>query len=119
MAETEEKKKPVKKPKPPRPIAWVDWDGCTGCEVCIAFCPVDCIATVPKEKYGIPLPPVQIKFNECIGCQICARVCTKLTWDAIEMLPTSDFEKKYQIEITETKDPPYGLSRRPASSQIG
>jgi Pyruvate/2-oxoacid:ferredoxin oxidoreductase delta subunit len=45
---------------------------------------------------------VQIRFNECIGCQMCARVCTQLTWDAIDMLPIAEFEKTYQIEIAET-----------------
>ena len=87
------------KKKKPRLMAVVDEDSCTGCGVCIPFCPIDCIETVPKEKYNIPIPPVQIIFNKCTGCQICARVCTKLTWDAIRMLPTVEFEKIYGIEI--------------------
>ena len=44
-------------------------------------------------------PPEQIRFNECIGCQICARVCTKLTWDAIRMIRTKEFETIYNYEI--------------------
>jgi electron transport complex protein RnfB len=87
------------KKKKPKLMAVVDEDNCTGCQVCVPFCPVDCIETVPYEKYNIPLPPVQIRFNECIGCQICARVCTKLTWDAIRMMPTEEFEAIYGIEI--------------------
>ncbi len=87
------------KKKKPRLMAVVDEDSCTGCGVCIPFCPIDCIETVPKEKYNIPIPPVQIIFNECTGCQICAKVCTKLTWDAIRMLPTEKFEEIYGIEI--------------------
>jgi len=109
----------TEKKKKPRVMAVVDEDNCTGCLACVPFCPVDCIATVPKEKYNIPIPPVQIKFNECIGCQICARVCTKLTWDAIEMLPTEEFEEKYQIELNDTKLPPYGNRKGPVSSQLG
>ena len=97
-----------KKKKKPKMVAVVDEDNCTGCQVCVPFCPVDCIETVPEEKYGIPLPPVQIRFNECIGCQICARVCQQLTWDAIDMLPTVQFETEYNIEITDDVLPAYG-----------
>jgi len=88
----------VKKSRP-KIMAVVDEDNCTGCQVCVPFCPVDCIETVPTDKYNIPIPPVQIRFNECIGCQICAKVCTKLTWDAIRMLPTEEFEEIYNYEI--------------------
>ena len=90
------------KKRKPKLMAVVDEDNCTGCQVCVPFCPVDCIEAVPEEKYDIPIPPVQIRFNECIGCQICARVCTQLTWDAIRMLPIAEFEQTYQIEIEQT-----------------
>jgi len=90
-----------KKKKKPKLMAVVDEDNCTGCQVCVPFCPVDCIETVPAEKYGIPIPPVQIRFDECIGCQICARVCTKLTWDAIRMLPTQEFESLYDYIVAD------------------
>ena len=89
------------KKRKPKLIAVVDEDNCTGCQVCIPFCPVDCIETVPKDKYNIPIPPVQIRFDECIGCQICAKVCTKLTWDAIRMLKTEEFEEVYDYEISD------------------
>ena len=90
-----------KKKKKPKLIAVVDEDNCTGCQVCVPFCPVDCIEAVPVEKYGIPIPPVQIRFDECIGCQICSRVCSKLTWDAIRMLPTDEFETLYEYSVEE------------------
>lgn len=89
------------KKKKPKLIAVVDEDNCTGCQVCVPFCPVDCIEPVPKDKYNIPIPPVQIRFDECIGCQICAKVCTKLTWDAIRMMKTEEFEEVYDYKITE------------------
>ena len=89
-----------KKVKPKR-LAVVDEDNCTGCQVCIPFCPVDCIEPVPKDKYDdVPIPPVQVRFNECIGCQMCAKACSKLTWDAIRMMKTPVFEERYGIEIT-------------------
>jgi len=101
----------TQKKKKPKIVAVVDEDNCTGCQVCVPFCPVDCIALVPPEKYNVPIPPVQIKFNECIGCQICARVCRQLTWDAIDMLPVDKFEDSYQIELTDALTPPYGLTK--------
>ena len=55
---------------------------------------------MPKEKYDIPMPPVQVRFNECIGCQLCAKACTALTWDAIRMIETDEFEEVYDYEIT-------------------
>lgn len=102
------------KKKKPKLVAVVDEDNCTGCQACVPFCPVDCISPVPKEKYNIPIPPVQIRFNECIGCQICARVCTNLTWDAIEMLPAAEFEQKYKIEVTDSRIPAYGIPKKEA-----
>ena len=83
----------------PKIMAVVDEDNCTGCQACVPFCPVDCIEPVPKEKYGIPIPPVQVRFNECTGCMVCARVCTKLTWDAIRLMPTDTFEEVYGIKV--------------------
>lgn len=97
------------KKKRPKLVAVVDEDNCTGCQACVSFCPVDCISPVPTEKYKIPIPPVQIRFNECIGCSVCARVCTKLTWDAIEMLSIEEFESKMKIRLTDEKTPPYGI----------
>ena len=94
------------KKKKPKLIAVVDPDNCTGCQVCVPFCPVDCIEPAPKENFDIPIPPVQIRYNECIGCQICARVCTKLTWDAIRMEPTEKVEKMTGLQITESFTPP-------------
>ena len=83
----------------PRTVAVVDEDNCTGCQVCVAFCPVDCIEPVAKEKYNIPIPPVQVRFNECIGCNACFKACRQLTWDAIRMIPTDEFEQMYNITI--------------------
>lgn len=93
------------KKKKPKLIAVVDADNCTGCQACVPFCPVDCIETAPKERFQVNIPPVQIRYNECIGCQICARVCTKLTWDAIRMIPTEKVEKDFNIKITESFTP--------------
>ena len=105
----------TEKKKKPKLVAVVDEDNCTGCQACVPFCPVDCIRLVPTGKYNIPIPPVQIRFNECIGCQICARVCTQLAWDAIEMLPTAQFEVKHGIALTDERVPPYGVVINPSA----
>ena len=76
------------------------------------FCPVDCIEPVLKEKYDIPIPPAQVRHDECIGCQICAKACTALTWDAIRMIKTEEFEEIYDTEVStkiasfRTEEPP-------------
>jgi electron transport complex protein RnfB len=90
------------KKKRPKLIAVVDAANCTGCQVCVPFCPVDCIEVVPHDTALRVIPPVQIRFHECIGCQICARVCTKLTWDAIRMEPTEKVEKEFNLVITDS-----------------
>jgi len=108
MAKVAEFYKPVpkviediaKKKKRPKFMAVVDEDNCTGCKVCIPFCPVDCIEPVSDQKYeATPIPPVQVRFNECIGCNACFKACRQLTWDAIRMIPTGEFEQIYNITI--------------------
>ena len=89
------------KKKKPKLMAVVDEDGCTGCQVCVPFCPVDCIEPVAMDKYGIPIPPVQVLFAYFISSQIFARVSTKLTWDAIHMLPTAEFEETYNTTVAD------------------
>lgn len=75
--------KPPRKKAPPK-LAVINQNGCTGCEVCIVFCPVDCIEIAP----GLDTPQVQqvveVDLARCIGCALCAKNCP---WDTIEMLP--------------------------------
>ena len=94
----------TKKNRPPK-MAVVDEDNCTGCSACVPFCPVDCIEPVPEEKYNdVSIPPVQVRWNECIGCQVCAKVCDKLTWNAIRMIPTNAFEDRYEFTVDKKID---------------
>lgn len=84
----------IAKKKRPKLVAVVDEDSCTGCQVCVPFCPVDCIEPVAVDKYDDHvIPPVHIRYNECIGCSACVRACEKLTWDCIRMWETENFEK--------------------------
>ena len=79
---------PVKKKKKSPLIAVIHSEGCTGCEVCIEFCPVECIYKAPGPEN---LDGSQINVNGicvvdeevCIGCKLCAKYCP---WDVIDML---------------------------------
>jgi len=94
----------TQKHKKPKELAIVS-NSCTGCQVCIPFCPVDCIEPLPAGTYkDTVVQPVQVRLDECIGCTICVRVCTKLAWDAIRMEPTAQVEAQ-GIEITNTYNP--------------
>ena len=79
--------------EPPRFLAVVT-ESCTGCEVCLDFCPVDCIERSSPTSNPRPLTPnprphtlVQIRDEDCIGCRLCANVCEQLTLNAIAMVP--------------------------------
>lgn len=90
------------KKKKPRQIAVVEPGNCTGCEICVPFCPVDCIEHAPQREHpDRPIPPVRIRYDECIGCTICVRVCSRLAWDAIAMQNTAELEKSLGIAISD------------------
>jgi ferredoxin len=75
--------KPARKKAPPK-LAVIDQSGCTGCEVCIVFCPVDCIEIVPGVDHAEVQKVVEVDLDRCIGCSLCAKNCP---WDTILMLP--------------------------------
>jgi electron transport complex protein RnfB len=83
---------PKKKKKSPL-IAIVHPEGCTGCEVCIEFCPVDCLYKVPgpehPEEMGyISVNGIVVVDEEiCIGCKLCAKYCP---WETIDMVRRED-----------------------------
>ncbi len=84
--------KKITRKKKPMQLAVVDQAGCTGCEVCIQFCPVDCILIVPGEN-NMPgfFQLVEIDLDRCIGCTLCAKNCP---WNTIDMLP---YEEAYRV----------------------
>lgn len=83
MIELKNAGKPPRKKAPPK-LAVINQNGCTGCEVCIVFCPVDCIEIVPGVQHNQLQQLVEVDLNRCIGCALCAKNCP---WDTIEMLP--------------------------------
>ena len=76
-------RKPPRKKAPPK-LAVINQNGCTGCEVCIVFCPVDCIEVVPGVEHTQLQQVVEVDLDRCIGCSLCAKNCP---WDTIDMLP--------------------------------
>ncbi len=79
----------AKKKKKSPLVAIVHPEGCTGCEVCIEFCPVDCIYKVPgpenPEEHGYSSMNGIVVVDEeiCIGCKLCAKYCP---WETIDMV---------------------------------
>ena len=69
--------------KAPPKLAVINQNGCTGCEVCIVFCPVDCIEIVPGAHHAEVQKVVEVDLDRCIGCSLCAKNCP---WDTILML---------------------------------
>jgi len=86
---------PPKKKKKAKLVAVVHEEGCTGCEVCIEFCPVDCIYKVPgpehPEEHGyVSVNGVVVVDEEvCIGCKLCAKYCP---WEVIDMVTREESE---------------------------
>ncbi|MBI5214965.1 MAG: 4Fe-4S dicluster domain-containing protein [Ignavibacteriae bacterium] len=69
--------------KRPKELAVVNQEGCTGCEVCLEFCPVDCIYVVSGPDYDVHKKVVEIDLDICIGCKLCVKYCP---WETIEMI---------------------------------
>jgi len=95
-----------KKPK----ILAITTDCCTGCAgspACIEYCPIEaCMFWVPDEDHP-PFGRIEVDPNLCIGCQKCTSkgpdgaFLDGCPWDAIEMVPTEDWEAIHGIELTD------------------
>ena len=86
---------PAKKKKV-KLLAVVHMEGCTGCDVCVEFCPVDCIYHIPGPEHILASNPhaavngvVVIDEDVCIGCKLCAKYCP---WETIEMIDSDELE---------------------------
>ena len=53
----------------------IDRERCKGCELCIHFCPRNCI--VKDEVYNKKghHPTKFVNEGECSGCALCAKIC--------------------------------------------
>ena len=90
-----------KKAKKPKEMAVIREANCTGCQACVDFCPVNCIDEGVRTSANVPIPPVRIRWDECIGCKICVRVCDRLAWNAIDMVPLDQFEAEFGVKVSD------------------
>jgi electron transport complex protein RnfB len=87
----------AKKKKKSKTVAVIHEQGCTGCEVCIEFCPVDCIYRVPGPEHPEEQGYVSVNgvcivdVDVCIGCKLCAKYCP---WEVIDMVPREEEEQE-------------------------
>lgn len=95
---------PVAKKKKAKLLAVVHMEGCTGCDVCVEFCPVDCIYHIPGPEHIIATNPhaavngvVMIDEDVCIGCKLCAKYCP---WETIEMIASDELEEARAMGLT-------------------
>ena len=75
--------------------------GCSGAPVCQIYCPVeDCMLLVPAED-AFPFGRIWVDPLKCVGCKKCISRGPEETyldgcpWDAIVMVPTSEWEKQH------------------------
>ena len=94
--------------KAPRTIAIIDQNGCTGCEVCIDFCPVDCIEVAPGQEAPGLLNLVEVDIDRCISCNLCAKHCP---WETIYMVSTKEDEHLHTARETTVRSVMYGWGK--------
>lgn len=100
--------------KRPRILA-ITTDCCTGCSgspACIEYCPIEaCMFWVPDEDHP-PFGRIEVDPYLCIGCQKCTSkgpdgaFLDGCPWDAIEMVPTDDWEAVHGITLPDSPPAP-------------
>src|SRR5690242_7220956 len=100
--------------KRPRILA-ITTDCCTGCSgspACIEYCPIEaCMFWVPDEDHP-PFGRIEVDPYLCIGCQKCTSkgpdgaFLDGCPWDAIEMVPTDDWEGVHGITLPDAPPAP-------------
>ena len=53
----------------------INREKCKGCELCVFFCPKNCITMDDSINSRGYQPTCFAKKDECTGCAICAQVC--------------------------------------------
>ena len=100
--------------KRPRILA-ITTDCCTGCSgspACVEYCPIEaCMFWVPDEDHP-PFGRIEVDPYLCIGCQKCTSkgpdgaFLDGCPWDAIEMVPTDDWEAVHGITLPDAPPAP-------------
>ncbi len=75
--------------------------GCAGSPACVEYCPVeDCMYWVRDEEHP-PFGRIEVDPLLCIGCKLCTSkgpdgaFLEGCPWDAIDMVPTAEWEAKH------------------------
>ena len=88
----------------------VDEPACTGCQVCMRYCPTECMTVTmmdnPKAKEGKSkrkkiVMDFQIRMERCILCGICVEVCN---FNAIRMSDLHEEAKGGRKNLIMTKE---------------
>ncbi len=92
----------AKKPK----VLAVITDACTGCSgapVCQIYCPVDDCMLLVRAEDAFPFGRIWVDPLKCVGCRKCISRGPEETflegcpWDAILMVPTTEWEEQHGI----------------------
>ncbi|CCQ91847.1 putative Ferredoxin [Nitrospina gracilis 3/211] len=103
MAVAERAKRSAQRKRKPKELAVIN-EACTGCSgspICITECPVENCMYEIQNPYAPAFNVVMVDELLCIGCKKCVSKGPMDTflegcpWDAIDMLPLADYEKKY------------------------
>ena len=62
-------------------------DLCKGCQLCVNFCPKDCLAMTTDRinAKGTPFSQV-VRLSDCVGCRACATVCPEAAIELFEVI---------------------------------
>ncbi len=105
----------LRKRKPKRLAVIIEnCTGCSGSPACVEYCPVEaCMFWVPDED-NPPFGRIEVDKGLCIGCAACTSkgpdgaFLEGCPWDAIEMVPTAEWEAEHGLELSDTPGPQGG-----------
>ena len=53
----------------------IDAECCKGCELCVKYCPKQCLDIADSTNSKGYLPAFLAREDDCISCGICGRMC--------------------------------------------
>lgn len=66
------------------PEVRISSERCKGCELCIMYCPKQCLGLSSKfNSKGFHYPEF-VKPDDCTGCAICGRMCPEIALEVFK-----------------------------------